>query len=391
MTVALLLGLVHAATDLATVTAMVRASGLHADTAGAVFAWFLVYDVLAFAGQPLVGVVADRLRAGPVVLAGLGLTGCAVVLASLDGGPGVALGLAAVAVAGLGNAVTHVGAGVVVLRGDLTRATPAGLLVAPGALGLGLGLWFGRDAGLGATWRVAVPLVGAAALVLHLHRAGRLEPATPGAWPGAGGPAGAGATAGLGERLVAVPARQLAATAVGLLLVSVAIRSLVGASAGRGYDAGAWLAAGIPLAACAGKALGGVVADRAGWLPATVGALLVSLPLLAVQHAHPAVLLAGLLVFQTTMPVTLVAVGRLLPRRPGTAFGLPCAALLVGSLPASFSWGTALCARPALAGWIAVSVAALWGGLRVTGLRWRRGAPDRVGEPMREPVAPVAP
>lgn len=387
MTVALLLGLVHAATDLATVTAMVRASGLHADTAGAVFAWFLVYDVLAFAGQPLVGVVADRLRAGPVVLAGLGLTGCAVVLASLDGGPGVVVGLAAVAVAGLGNAVTHVGAGVVVLRGDLTRATPAGLLVAPGALGLGLGLWFGRDAGLGATWWVAVPLAGAAALVLHLHRAGRLEPATS----GAGVPAGPRATAGLGERLVAVPARRLAATAVGLLLVSVAIRSLVGASAGRGYDAGAWLAAGIPLAACAGKALGGVVADRAGWLPATVGALLVSLPLLAVRHAHPSVLLAGLLVFQTTMPVTLVAVGRLLPRRPGTAFGLPCAALLVGSLPASFSWGAALCARPAVAGWIAVSAAALWGGLRVAGLRWRRGAPDRVGARVREPVAPVSP
>lgn len=395
MTVALLLGLVHAATDLATVTAMVRASGLHADTAGAVFAWFLVYDVLAFAGQPLVGVVADRLRAGPVVLAGLGLTGCAVVLASLGSGPGVAVGLAAVAVAGLGNAVTHVGAGVAVLRGDPTRATPAGLLVAPGALGLGLGLWFGRDAGLGATWWVAVPLAGAAALALHLHRAGRLEPpisgAWPGAWPGAQVPAGRGATGSPGERLVAVPGRRLAATAVGLLLVSVAIRSLVGASAGRGYDAGWWLAAGVPLAACAGKALGGVVADRAGWLPATVGALLVSLPLLAVQHVHPAVLLAGLLAFQTTMPVTLVAVGRLLPGRPGTAFGLPCAALLVGSLPASFSWGAALSARPALAGWIAVSAAALWGGLRVTGLRWRRGAPVHVGEPAREPVAPVSP
>lgn len=385
MTVALLLGLVHAATDLATVTAMLRATGLHADTAGAVFAWFLVYDVLAFAGQPLVGVVADRLRAGPVVLAGLGLTGCALLLASLGGGPGVAVGLATVVVAGLGNAVTHVGAGIVVLRGDLTRAKPAGLLVAPGALGLGLGLWFGRDPGLGATWWVAVPLAGAAALAVHLHRRGRLEPETSGASLGAGVPTSPG------ERLAALPARRLAATAVGLLLVSVAIRSLVGASAARGYDAGAWLLAGIPVAACAGKALGGVVADRVGWLPATVGALLASLPLLAVQHARPPVLLAGLLVFQTTMPVTLVAVGRALPGRPGTAFGLPCAALLVGSLPASFSWGAALCARPALGGWIVVSAAAAWGGLRIMGLHWRRAAPDRIGDPVPEPLAPVSP
>lgn len=398
MTVALLLGLVHAVTDLATVTAMVRATGLHADTAGAVFAWFLVYDVVAFAGQPFIGVVADRLRAGPVVLVGLGLTGGAVVVASLGGGPTVTAGLVAVVLAGLGNAVTHVGAGVAVLRGDLTRATPAGLLVAPGALGLGLGLWFGRDPGLGATWWPAVPLAGAAAVVVHLHRAGRLAVNTSGArpdpeLPGATGTSTDARTATWsGERLLDPPARRIAATAVGLLLVSVAIRSLVGASAGRGYDAGAWLAVGLPLVACAGKGLGGVVADRLGWLPATVGALLASLPLLAVQHAHPVGLLAGLLIFQTTMPVTLVAVGRLMPGHPGTAFGLPCAALLVGSLPAAFSWSAPLADRPVSAAWIVVSAGAVCGGLRLMGLRWRRSAPvRRPGEPTRVPVVSVAP
>ena len=375
MTVALLLGLVHAATDLATVTAMVRATGLHAESAGAVFAWFLVYDVLAFGAQPLVGAVADRLRGGPVVLVGLGLTGCAVGLASLGGSGDVALGLATVAVAGVGNAVTHVGAGAVVLRGDLTRATPAGMLVAPGALGLGLGLWFGRDPGLGPTWWVVGPLAAAAVLVARLHRAGRLE--SPFA-----------ATSGPGERVLPPPRHLLAVAAGGLLLVSVAIRSLVGASASHGYAGGAWLALGIPLVACAGKALGGMVADRAGWLPTTVLALLACLPLLAVQHSHPGLLLLGLLVFQTTMPVTLVAVGRLLPGRPATAFALPCVGLLVGSLPASFAWGAPWCARPAPAAWIALSAAAAWAGLRLVGLRWRRAAPTTRPEPVTEPVAP---
>lgn len=375
MTVALLLGLVHAATDLATVTAMVRATGLHAGTPGAVFAWFLVYDVLAFAGQPLIGIVADRLRAGPVVLAGLALTGSAIGLASQGWGPDAAVGVVTVAVAGLGNAVTHVGAGVVVLRGDLTRATPAGLLVAPGALGLGLGLWFGRHPGSGPTWWAAVPLVCAAALVVHLHRTGRLDATGP------------GVPSRAGERLSSAAGR-LCQVAMGLLLVSVAVRALVGASAARGYPAGAWLAAGVPIAACAGKALGGVLADRIGWLATTVGALLTSLPLLAVEHADPALLLAGLLVFQMTMPVTLVAVGRLLPDRPATAFGLPCAALLVGSLPASFSWGAPVCTRPALAGWIAVSAAAAWGGLRGAGLRWRRRVPTAELEPVTTALAP---
>lgn len=375
MTVAMLLGLVHAATDLATVTAMVRATGLGADTAGAVFAWFLLYDVLAFAGQPFVGLVVDRLRAGPVVLAGLAVTGGAVALASGAGSSAV-VGLAAVVVAALGNAVTHVGAGVVVLRGDLTRATPAGLLVAPGALGLGLGLWFGRNPAVGPTWWPAVPLAATAALALHLHRTGRLDP-TVAAMP-----------RGPGERLLPPPREILVTAAVGLLLLSVGIRALVAASAGRGYSPGAWLTAGIPLAAFAGKALGGVLADRLGWVAATVGALIVSLPFLAVQHAHPALLLVGLLVFQTTMPVTLVAVGRLLPLRPATAFGLPCAALLVGALPASFSWGAAVCARPALGAWIAVSVGAAWSGLHLAGLgrRRRAPAPGSAPAPAREPA-----
>jgi len=376
MTVALLLGLVHAVTDLATVTAMVRATGLHAVTPGAVFAWFLVYDVLAFAGQPLIGLVADRLRAGPVLLAGLGLTGGAVGLASQGGGSGPAVGMTAVVVAALGNAVTHVGAGVVVLRGDLTRATPAGLLVAPGALGLGLGLWFGRDPLLGPTWWPALPLAGAAALVLHLHRSGRLDATT------------VDVPTGLGERRDLRPRDLLGTTAVALLLLSVAVRALVGGAAGRGYASGAWLSAGIPLVAFAGKALGGVLADRLGWLAATVGALVVSVPFLAVQHAHPALLLIGLLVFQTTMPVTLVAVGRLLPERPATAFGLPCAALLVGSLPTSFAWGAPMCTRPALAAWVTGSAAAAWAGLRLAGLAWRRRAPVRAVERVVEAIAP---
>jgi hypothetical protein len=42
---------------------------------------------------------------------------------------------------------------------------------------------------------------------------------------------------------------------------------------------------------------------------------------------------AGLLLLQTTMPLTLKAVHHAMPGRPGLAFGLPAAALLLGALP----------------------------------------------------------
>ncbi len=378
MTVALLLGLVHAATDLVTITTLFRATGLDAVGSGTVFAWVLAYDALAFAGQPLIGLAADRMRPGRVLLGGLAVVGAGLGAAGLAGAHS-GLGLTAVLLAALGNAVAHLGAGAVVLRADLTRAAPAGLLVAPGAVGLGLGLWFGRSSSIGPLWWVAVPLVAAAALVVRLDRAGALDPAhrwwRPSGWTG--------------ERLHTVPAGTAAAAAALLLLTSVAIRSLVGSSAARGYPPGPWLAVGIPAVAFAGKALGGLLADRVGWLRTTVGALLVSAPLIAVRHDGPALLLVGLLVFQLTMPVTLVAIGRLLPARPATAFGLPCAALLVGSLPASFAWGAQLCSRPMLGAWAVLSAAAAWGGLTALGSRWRRTPPTRTAlEPTAVPVAP---
>lgn len=361
--VAIQLGLVHAVTDAATITALFRATGLHASP-GAVFGWVLAYDLLAFAGQPLLGPLVDRVPALRTLGSGLALTIAGVAVAAVGGGASSGVGIVAVVLAALGNAVTHLGAGVVVLRSGMTRATPAGLLVAPGALGLGVGLWFGRDPGLGPTWLVGVPVLLAVWGVVALERRGCLRP------PAA--PAARAVTTG--EPMLSLPARSVVVGLSVLLLISVAIRSLVGSSAARGYEAGAWLSVGVPVAAFAGKALGGVVADRAGWLATTVGALVLSAPVLAVRHDHPAALLAGLLLFQMTMPVTLVAVGRLLPDRPATAFGLPCLALVTGSLPAMFAWGADVTSRPVLGVWVLVSAGAAWAGLTGSGLGWRRGS-----------------
>jgi len=120
---------------------------------------------------------------------------------------------------------------------------------------------------------------------------------------------------------------------------------------------------GLMLAAFAGKAAGGIVGDRFGWLSTSVGALLLSLPLIAFLGHLPVALIAGFLLFQMTMPVTLTAVERLMPGRPGTAFGLACLALIAGSLLAfselvqewySSGFFTALIAASALSLWVSL-------------------------------------
>lgn len=346
MSRALLLGILHAVVDATTVTVVLRVTG--AVPPAVVVGWVVAYDLTAFGLQPLIGWVQDRWaspRTGMV--AGLLLTGASVACADVAdvGTPAVAV---AVALAGLGNAAFHLGAGACVLRQDLSRAAPVGLFVAPGALGLGVGIWYGGTPSAGPIALLALPVLLALAVVMRTD--------VPDAPVGTGAP----------PRL----AQDVLAGAMGLLLLSIGIRALVGGSAPRGYS-GTWLLVGIPVVAFAGKALGGVLADRYGWRRTSVIALTVAAPLLAVTWPHPAVLLAGLLVFQMTMPVTLVAVVRLVPTRIATGFGLTCLALVTGSLLPTTAWGSGLGHRALLAGWVLLAAVAVWAGLTLSGVPGR--------------------
>jgi FSR family fosmidomycin resistance protein-like MFS transporter len=366
LSVAVVFGLVHALVDATTVSVVLRSTRTAEVTRQLAFVLVVGYDWIAFATQPLWGYLMDRWTTPRSARAiGLGLCLASVPACGL-------VPVAAMVLAGLGNAVFHLGAGAAVLRLGLGRTLPAGLYVAPGALGLGFGMIYGKDVTLGPLWPVAVVLALGAAVAVALS-----DP-----------PASAGGTAETSSRETARglvttgPAPSVHARigfwALVLLLASIVVRSLVGMSASRGYTKDAWLIFGLPVAAFLGKAIGGFVADRWGWLETSVVALLLSAPFIGLPHEHPALLLGGLLVFQMTMPVTLVAVGRLMPTRLGTAFGWTCLALAIGSAPTMFAWGRPLCDRRVLLAWIAVGVIAVFFGLRMAGIERRsRAAPVR--------------
>ena len=89
----------------------------------------------------------------------------------------------------------------------------------------------------------------------------------------------------------------------------------------------------LAAATALGKALGGILADRCGWIRTGVGGTLAALPLLAVASRWPDAAIPGLFLLNLAMPVTLVAVARTMPGHPAFAFGLTCLALLLGALP----------------------------------------------------------
>lgn len=327
---------------------------------GASSAWsaFFAYNLLAFAVQPLVGLAADRLRLGRGGAAGGALlTATAAAVAFVPGAIWTA-----VVLAGLGNAVFHVGGGVVSLRAAPGRAGPVGVFVAPGAAGLAVGILAGK---LGApVWPLVAALVVLAAAMALLP-----IPRLLAAAPAASRPPAPASLAGAGMAVVA------------LLLVVVGVRAFVGLTLLMPWKSDLVLLAVLTAAVVTGKAAGGVLADRFGWRRIAVSALVASLPLLALGASSPVAGIVGVLLFNMTMPVTLAAVAVVLPRgNEGFAFGLTCLALFCGSAPSLLGWPLAS-APWLLTALILPAAAALWFAL---------GGRGRGARPSTSPLEPAA-
>jgi FSR family fosmidomycin resistance protein-like MFS transporter len=295
----------------------------------------LIYNVLAFGTQPLFGRLTDLLKT-PRWSAAIG---CIVTAASIFGlrfSP-----MAAVLLAGVGNALFHVGGGTISLNLTPQRATAPGLFVAPGALGLAAGIAIGK-AGLFVPW----PFVS----LLLICCIGMWMVKIP----------------SIDYQRKSVPmAFTFFGVMVLLLLVSISIRTLVGFSVAFPWKADSTLLATLVVAVFFGKAAGGILADRYGWLLVAVSALLISAPLIAFGANMPGVAIVGVFLFNLTMAVTLAAVAGAFPGRPGFAFGITCIFYLAGGLLA-FTYGKDFLSNP----WIVTlvilcSAAALFGGLRM--------------------------
>ena len=295
-------GLVHLLIDLVTVSSAFAVSHIYHIPVIAGISVVVLYDILAFAGQAIIGWFSDRRAVyHAVALAGIVMGMVSVPL--LHAQP-----LAGLVLTGLGNAFFHVGAGAISLRVAPGRATVPGLFVAPGAIGLGLGTLFGKS-GQYFSWAFIAALA-VAFIVVWRAPLPQLKATSQ-------------------KALLAVSQPILTVFA---LLLSISIRALVGFGGSSNCHKTLGVKIGLMSVAFLGKGLGGIISDRIGWIRGSVGALLISAPLIAFWGDHPIPLIIGFLIFQMTMPVTLVAVCEIMPGRPGLAFGLCCLALLGGSL-----------------------------------------------------------
>lgn len=252
-----------------------------------------LYNTLAFSTQCVVGLITDSLRGHQKMAASaLALTALALLIPLPW--------LLRVVAVGLGNSIFHVAGGTVTLKNSENRAGPLGLFVAPGAIGLALGTAF---PGWGAYFAIAALLL---CVPMFLMR----DASRP------TGPSN----------------RPLPWLAVAALLLAVAVRAIGGGAVAFPWRSTTALSLITVFCVFLGKTLGGFVCDRIG----AKRTALLSIPLAAVltafcfQWALPS--MAGQLLLNLTMPVTLWLLYRAMPDSPGLSFGLAASALWPGSI-----------------------------------------------------------
>jgi FSR family fosmidomycin resistance protein-like MFS transporter len=314
LSIVALYGLVHALVDFSSAVTVYRSAYMHHAALLSSFSLIILYDGIAFGTQGLFGYIADmagRFRAD-FTYRGVACAGIVAVIAGLQV---VAFNpLAGVILAGSGNALFHVGCGAMVLRYGRNRCTLPGVFVGPGALGLSLGMIMGLSPAL-----PMLPLTGlmaAACITICIFYAPE--------------------DTILRSAHISSPKNTGIVIALLLILFAVAVRAIGGRTGFPVHPQGSGVLLAMGISACMGKMLGGVLADRIGWIKTILVSSAVSVALIIAGEGRLAPACVGMFFIQMAMPVTLTACSFYLPGRPGFAFGLASSALVAGSLPAFF-------------------------------------------------------
>ncbi len=254
------------------------------------------------------GLLADRWNRNAVCAA----SGCCLAaLSYLFGG----VPLVGALTAGIGNALFHVGGGIDILNLSEKKAGALGIFVSPGAFGIFFGTLLGKQNLLLPALPALILLVAAVGIlaVCHASRHSFLSGNAPVGFEGIG--------------------LSGASTGVLCLFLVVCLRSYAGMMMSFPWKSEGYWSILLLCAVAFGKAAGGLLADKAGFVRASVYSLGLC-SVLFLLSANPAVGVAAVFLFNMTMPITLWAVVRIIPGAKGFSFGLLTFGLFLGFLPA---------------------------------------------------------
>lgn len=264
-------------------------------------ALIVLYNMLAFGTLAPFGIIVDKYKIPmATAIAGCVLTGLACFLYHTP--------FYALLIAGIGNALFHLGGGVFSLNMNDGKATVPGIFVAPGALGLTVGGLVGK-LGYFNPWHFFILLL-LSSLLIYFIKKPEVSYKT--------------------ESKIEFNHFDLI---IILLLLTITVRSLAGLAVEFPWKVNINLLIILTMAVVFGKALGGILGDKFGWSKITISGLLLAAPLIAFGKDYPALAITGIFLLNMTMPVTMVAIANMMPGQAGLAFGLSTLAIITGALP----------------------------------------------------------
>ena len=274
----------------------------------------LLYDIVAFTLQLPIGIALDQLDKNfNAALLSYALVGAGVVLSLV---PIALLEWPAILLLAIGNALFHSAGGLSVLNISQKHAGPSGIFIATGAIGVFLGTQSAQMGRLQIAFSLLVLLFLCALITLVVQKVNKKY------W---------------NVHNVSFDISKLSFNtllAIALLSLVVALRSYVGMVMAFPWKSEMLLLVLSILGVFAGKALGGMVADRIGFRTTATFSLIVAAILFVPSWEIPVMGLMGIFFFNFTMSITLASLANILPNAKGTAFGLASFSLAVGALPA---------------------------------------------------------
>lgn len=269
------------------------------------FILVILYDLLAFGLQLPFGIMIDRIskeRLFIIISLILGIFS----FIFLD------IPLLAIILIGLSNAIYHIAAGVIILKISDMKPIIPGLFVAPGAIGLYLGKQ------LNAISNIELVSIFVLIVFLIIFIFFKIKPYK--------------------VNLSFNITNNKKLLIVGLLFAAIFCRAFVGSILVFKWRSEVVLALILTISIFLGKALGGYLNEKYGWIKFSIISLFISLIFLGLFQTSPIGGILGSFSFNLVMAVTLVAIYKA-TRLAGLAFGLNCFALILGSLPSFFDSG----------------------------------------------------
>ena len=274
----------------------------------------LLYDIVAFTLQLPIGIALDQLdKNSYAALLSYASVGAGVVLSLV---PIALLEWPAILLLAIGNALFHSAGGLSVLNISQKHAGPSGIFIATGAIGVFLGTQSAQMGRLQIAFSLLVLLFLCALITLVVQKVNKKY------W---------------NVHNVSFDISKLSFNTllpIALLSLVVALRSYAGMAMAFPWKSEMLLLVLSVLGVFAGKALGGMVADRIGFRTTAIFSLIVAATLFVPSWEIPVMGLLGVFFFNFTMSITLASLANILPNAKGTAFGLASFSLAVGALPA---------------------------------------------------------